>query len=313
MKICAIGNATVDIQYQVDHQFLATQGFTPGLATYISFQQAHHIEKENKADSVMPGGAAANSLCGLAQLGAQCHFIGKRADDPMGDLFFNAFQRDKITFKTQPTDTDKGTGRCLTFTTHDGERSFAPYFGANHDLCMQDMDRPLFEACDLVLLEGYPLQGERGVSTLTQTADMIAQTKARLVFNPSDAGLVNKHKDTVSHIIQHTNILICNADEALALTGAKDTHDAALALSQSIQTGAVTIGHNGCLAFHKGHITHVPTTQPKQAIIDTNGAGDQFVAGFLFGLMRNNTIEEAAQLGHQQAAKVITQLGPRPS
>lgn len=311
MKICGIGNATVDIQFQADDSYLEDQGFTPGIATYIDLEQALAIESSLSPTSVMAGGAAANSLCGLAKLGAECHFIGKRADDEMGAQVVDDF-KGLVTFKTQYTKNTYGTGRCLTFTTEDGERSFSPYFGANHDLSIADMDADLLGSCDMVLLEGYPLQGDIGPETMKKTARLLHELGVKTVFNPSDAGLIQKHRDTVEFILEHTDILICNMDEVKALTGMQNPNQAAAHLSGRFETGALTMSGDGCLAFDKGMLIHVPAIAKPEDIVDTNGAGDQFVAGFLYGYGTGQSLEESAILGHQMAANVLGSFGPRP-
>jgi adenosine kinase len=51
---------------------------------------------------------------------------------------------------------------------------------------------------------------------------------------------------------------------------------------------------------------------PIQKLVDTTGAGDLFAAGFLFGLVRQASYEQAGQLGGLAAAEVIQHIGARP-
>ena len=51
---------------------------------------------------------------------------------------------------------------------------------------------------------------------------------------------------------------------------------------------------------------------PINEIVDTTGAGDLFAAGFLFGLVRNASYENAGRLGALAAAEVIQHIGARP-
>jgi sugar/nucleoside kinase (ribokinase family) len=47
-------------------------------------------------------------------------------------------------------------------------------------------------------------------------------------------------------------------------------------------------------------------------VVDTTGAGDQYAAGFLFGLARGRPLDVCGRLGSLAAAEVIAHYGPRP-
>jgi sugar/nucleoside kinase (ribokinase family) len=51
---------------------------------------------------------------------------------------------------------------------------------------------------------------------------------------------------------------------------------------------------------------------PVDELVDTTGAGDQYAAGFLYGLSRGDDLERCGRLGALAAAEVICHLGPRP-
>ena len=47
-------------------------------------------------------------------------------------------------------------------------------------------------------------------------------------------------------------------------------------------------------------------------VLDTTGAGDQYAAGFLYGLATERSLGACGQLGSLAAAEVISHYGPRP-
>jgi sugar/nucleoside kinase (ribokinase family) len=57
---------------------------------------------------------------------------------------------------------------------------------------------------------------------------------------------------------------------------------------------------------------HVQRAEPVAKVLDTTGAGDQFAAGFLYGLSRNRNLADCARLGGIAAAEVISHYGARP-
>ena len=61
-----------------------------------------------------------------------------------------------------------------------------------------------------------------------------------------------------------------------------------------------------------GRKTHRIEAAPVEKVVDTTGAGDQYAAGFLFGLSRDRPLDECGRLGAMAAAEVISHYGPRP-
>jgi sugar/nucleoside kinase (ribokinase family) len=51
---------------------------------------------------------------------------------------------------------------------------------------------------------------------------------------------------------------------------------------------------------------------PIEKVVDTTGAGDQYAAGFCFGLATGRSLEVCGRLGSLAAAEVIAHYGPRP-
>ena len=105
------------------------------------------------------------------------------------------------------------------------------------------------------------------------------------------------------------DLLFCNEEEALASTGIDDREAAGAALASQVDTAYVTCEADGALVYADGACDQVPGV-PVQAI-DTNGAGDLFAGGVLYGLSHGYTPLDAARLGCYAAAQVVTRFGPR--
>jgi sugar/nucleoside kinase (ribokinase family) len=99
--------------------------------------------------------------------------------------------------------------------------------------------------------------------------------------------------------------------ETMAMFETDDFDAAAAALAKTVKIAAITRGAQGSVVLSDGRI-EVVQASPVSQVIDTTGAGDQYAAGFLFGLARGRPLAECARLGHIAAGEVISHYGPRP-
>jgi sugar/nucleoside kinase (ribokinase family) len=104
-------------------------------------------------------------------------------------------------------------------------------------------------------------------------------------------------------------VVFANRDEATRYTlGTKDPYDLGDGLDQHADVVAVKLGSEGCLIRHGGEVTLIRTAAI-QLPVDTNGAGDAFEAGFLYGLCKGFSLDLCARIGNYYAAHVIQVLG----
>ena len=88
--------------------------------------------------------------------------------------------------------------------------------------------------------------------------------------------------------------------------------DAALQqIRHHCQVAALTRGERGSVVV-AGDEVHVIDASPVERLLDTTGAGDQYAAGFLYGLTHGHDLAVCGRLGSAAAAEVITHYGARP-
>src|SRR5205823_6961854 len=109
--------------------------------------------------------------------------------------------------------------------------------------------------------------------------------------------------------LAQTDLLFCNATEAMAVTEAADAAGAFQKLRDMVPAAVVTDGPNGAYVRYGGSEAHVPACpcEPK----DLTGAGDMFAGAFLYGITHDIPPARAARAGNFLAMKVITQVGAR--
>lgn len=310
---CGIGNACVDIVSKVDDAFLAGWQFEKSICTYLTLDRADALEASLETPSYIPGGCGANTASCVTALGGSSAFIGRVAADAIGQRFLADMKERGIRYTGTP-DTSPGAGstRIFALLTPDAERTFAAFYGVQEDLSERDLDEEAIAKSKFMYLDGYALNSRRGGETFLAAAAMSHTAKNKVVFSPSDLSILNKYPSIVAKLVDVSDIIVCNEQEARHLSRSDDIHRSIAFLRGIFECGAVTTGERGVYVFDRQDVCHVPAATPPGPVTDTNGAGDGFAGGFLFGLARGLALSKAAALGNRCAADIITHAGARP-
>src|SRR5215212_6588013 len=138
--VLGIGNAIFDVLVQTDERFLADHGMTKGGMALIDETRATAIYRDMGPATEMSGGSAANTIVGLANLGARAAYIGKVRDDQIGRLYTHDIRAAGVTFETKPAADGPATGCSYILVTPDGQRTMNTYLGAAQELTPADID-----------------------------------------------------------------------------------------------------------------------------------------------------------------------------
>jgi sugar/nucleoside kinase (ribokinase family) len=307
-RILGIGNALMDVVVKLtDEQVLAANNLPKGSMTLVNAETSKHIDEQTGSFEKLltPGGSVANSVHGLAQLGAQAGFIGKVGTDELGSIYFNELMKIGAIpelFKSEQTP----TGRAMALVTPDGERTFGTFLGAAIELTPADLTADLFEGYDIAYIEGYLVQNH----DLIRKAVYLAKDAGMLVaLDLASYNVVEQNIDFLKEVITSSvDILFANEDEAKAFTG-KEPEDALVELSELVDIAVVKIGSKGSLIKQGNHRIHIEAIE--STCVDTTGAGDLFASGFLYGLSKELPLERCGQLGAITAGHVIRTYGAR--
>ena len=115
LDVIAIGNAIVDVMAPADEATIARLGLAKGGMTLVDTARAQELYDAMGPAKEISGGSAANTLAGLAALGAKCAFIGQVADDQLGEVFAHDIRAGGIAFATPMRADEPPTARCLIF------------------------------------------------------------------------------------------------------------------------------------------------------------------------------------------------------
>ena len=311
--VVAIGNAIVDVIAQADHEFIAREGMTAGSMRLIDADEATGLYGRMGPGREISGGSAANTLAGMAALGARCGFIGQVANDQLGQVFIHDLRATGVTFDVPPREGEPPTGRCLILVTPDGQRTMNTFLGASHYLPVAALDEELIASGAILYLEGYMWDPEEPRAAMRSAILTARKAGRRVAFTLSAAFVIDRYRTDFQALIDESliDILFANEEEIIALTQIEDCEEAIAAVRHKVPLLVVTRSEKGAIAMWNGERVSVPA-EPIERVVDTTGAGDLFAAGFLYGHARGEPLAECLRLGAIAAAEVISHFGARP-
>ena len=311
--VIAIGNAIVDVMAPCDDALIERLGMTRGGMTLIDTARAHELYDAMGPAREISGGSAANTLAGLAALGARCAFIGQVADDQLGEVFAHDIRAGGIAFDTPARAGDPPTARCLIFVTPDGQRTMNTFLGASQFLPPAVLDEAAIAAAKILYLEGYLWDPEEPRAAMRRAIAAAKGAGRKVAFTLSDAFVIERHGADFRAMIEtgDVDILFANHVELAALTGHDDFEAGLAELAPKVPVLVVTRGAHGAVAIQEGNRAEV-AAEPIARVVDTTGAGDLFAAGFLHGHVSGRSLADCLTMGAIAAAEVISHYGARP-
>jgi len=316
--VCAVGNAIVDVLAPCDPAFLTAQGLTPGSMQLVDAKQSAAFYAAMAAGVEASGGSAGNTVAGVGSFGGRAAYIGKVADDVLGGVFTHDIRAAGVAFDTPPLKdgaaSGLATGVCMINVTPDGQRTMCTFLGAANQLSAADIDAELIGASAIVYLEGYLFDPAPARAAFEAAAAAAHAAGRKVAITLSDTFVVARWRaELLAFIEASADIVLANEGELHALFETEDFDQAAAHLGRIVEIAAVTRGAAGSVVFGGGGAERVEVAAfPVDKVVDTTGAGDQYAAGFLLGVARGLSLEDAGKLGSLAAAEVIAHWGPRP-
>ena len=310
-QVVGIGNAIVDVLTQTTEDFLDHMGITKGIMQLIERERAETLYAAMDERTQAPGGSVANTLAGLGNLGLATAFIGRVRDDALGRFYAKSLALEGTDFPNPPVaGADLPTSRSMIFVTADGERSMNTYLGISADLGPEDVAEAVAGATDFLFLEGYLFDKDKGKAAFLKAARACHAGGGRAGIALSDPFCVDRHRadfrrlvrDEMDYVIgnehEWESLYQCALPEALAQAAA----DCGLVVCTRSGADVILIG--------QGERVDVPVHRITP--VDATGAGDQFAAGFLYGLATGQGLDRAGRMGIVAAREVIGHFGARP-
>lgn len=309
--VFGIGNALVDIQAKVDDSFISDLSLDKGIMTLVDDQQQSGVLARLLDRSLhrCAGGSAANTIVGVAEFGGKTGFVGKVAQDAIGDFFLQDMKQLGVDFNA-PRAASGQTGTCAVLITPDAQRTMLTNLAVSTTLSEADIDERCIADSKYIYIEGYLLTGESTKAAAYKAMEIAKRAGVKVAFSASDPFLINLLRDEIWKLVEGpVDLFFCNELEARSLTGLDDPIACAAEIHKHAENVALTLGANGSILMHHGETIAIEGIAVEA--IDTTGAGDMYAGALLYGITSGMSWKQAGHLASNAAARVVAQLGAR--
>ncbi|HLP08945.1 MAG TPA: adenosine kinase [Opitutaceae bacterium] len=307
--LIGVGSPIMDLLAPVPESFLATVRGEKGGMVLVGHDEMESIVSRLPAPPASAtGGSAANAIYNAARLGLRTTFLGKLGNDEFARIYRERFATagvDGSHFKRA----ELPNARCLALVTPDAQRTLRTCLAAAMTLDPGEISTDDFRGCRHAHIEGY-LVFNRGLAEAVLAAARAAGCTVSLDLSSFE--VVNASRDWLfSQLGRGIDVLFGNEDEIRALfrTDSADFAEHARVLASHGTLAVVKLGKDGAWLARGSELHRVePVRVPE--VVDTNGAGDAFAAGFLAGYLRDLPLPACGRLASLLGAETVRHLGP---
>jgi len=310
--IYGIGNALVDMEFEVDPNDLGILGIDKGVMTLVDEQQQaaimdHLRERHHQRGS---GGSAANSVIAVGQFGGSGFYSCKVADDELGHFYMQDLVEGGIDTNLHTKKEAGDTGRCVVLVTPDSDRTMCTFLGISQGLSTNELVEDALRDSGWFYTEGYLVTSDSAREAAKAAKRIADEAGVKTAFSLSDPNMVKFFKDGLLEMIgSGVDLLFANEFEAMGMAGSEDLGDAITYLKTLSRSFAITRGPQGALVWDGAQMLEIAPVPVKA--VDTVGAGDMFAGAFLYGLSQGWDHQRAGDLASAASARLVTSLGPR--
>ncbi|MGD9638630.1 MAG: adenosine kinase [Alphaproteobacteria bacterium] len=310
--VLAIGNAIVDVLTRVGDQFLVEHGINKAVMNICDTEKSNYLFKCIVPEHECSGGSAASTVIGIASLGGTPAFIGKIRDDKCGKVFKRDIGTSGVDFFTKSLFDGPNTGKCIILVTPDEQSTQVTYPGACTLLSEDDIDPDIIGLAKILYLESYLLDYDSPKKAFKLACDIAKDKGCQIAISLSDKSCVDRNRKDLIDIIGNYADIVFATDAEIMNFYQTDNLDKALNDAKNhTKITAITRKNKGSIVV-SDKIKVYAEAEVVTDLVDITGAGDLYVAGFLYGYAYGKDLATCARIGSITAAEVITHYGSRP-
>ena len=311
--VYGIGNALVDVEFEVEDHFLGTHKVAKGVMTLVDEERQHLLVNAIHAEQVkkQSGGSAANTIIAVNQFGGKSYYSCKVANDDFGHFYMNDLKNSGVDTNLNGFELEDGiTGKCLVMITPDADRTMNTFLGITSSLSAASINEEALANSAYLYIEGYLVTGSDSLQAMKEAKQLAEKHRVKTSITLSDPSIVQHFVDDFKEVIgSGVDLLFCNEEEAFTYTGKSNLLEAREALKFVAKTFAITLGKNGAMIFDGDTFIDIESFPVKA--VDTNGAGDMFAGAFLYGLTHGHSHAQAGKIASMASSQVVSKFGPR--
>lgn len=310
--ICAISDTLTDYILPVAAGEVARLGLVRGQSFALDEPTRRRIEERfaREPDRVLicAGGSPTNTIHGASRLHLRCAFIGCVGSDDNGYRYIRSLRDDDIDAFVSIKDGPSGI--AYTLIEPDGERTFGVDFGVSKQLMPYQVLYQVLAESHFLHYSAYELRGDTPLAAATRMAHRRAlRYGSHVSMDLGDPGLVETCQEAVQEVLDYgLSVVFANREEARLYSSGPDPWQLGDLLQKHAEVVVVKLGAEGCLVRTREEVRRIRTL-PVSHPVDTNGAGDAFQAGFLYGLCRELPLPLCARIGNYYASHILQVLG----
>ena len=313
--VYGVGNALVDIEYEVSDNTLTELGVDKGLMTLIELDRHHELYEQLVGfdGQRCSGGSAANTIIAAAQLGANTFYSCKVANDETGTFYMNDLQANGVSSNLNMDNRVDGvTGKCLVMITPDAERTMNTFLGITSEFAEAELDAAAIRDSEYLYIEGYLVAAPNALAASVKARQIAEEAGVKTTLTLSDPNMVQFFKDGLLQMAgDKLDLCFSNEAEAKLMFDTDDLGTCIKAMEGLAKRFAITLGAEGALLFDGTEVIRLPAK--KVQAVDSNGAGDIYAGSFLYALTHGMDFTKAGELAGAAASKLVTQYGARLS
>ena len=255
------------------------------------------------------GADALNEATVLARLGKRVRLETVLGNDHTGDYIIRHCEREGIELAAGCRREELVTGINVVLVERDGRRNFLTNDrGSLRKLCLEDIHMPFSESARIVCFASIFVFPQIGAKELRKIF-VQAKKQDKIICADMTKCKRGETAEEMAEAFAYIDYLLPNEEEAMLVTGKGTAAEAAEALlAAGVGNVIVMCGGKGCLVWNRKESFMAPAKAGAECI-DTTGAGDSFVAGFLYALSEGRALRECVQYANECGARAVGVVG----
>lgn len=259
------------------------------------------------------GGAESNVAIGLARLNVEVGWFSVLGEDPLGKRILKTIRGEGVDVSRVIFSDQAPTGMMLREQI--SGKNVVHYMrkgSAASTMSPEQLDAAYIQGAEILHITGItPALSESCKATVFRAVELAKQAGVKICFDPNlrlKLWDLEQAREVILSLAAETDYFLPGWDELKLLYNTEDTDVINSRLHELKATSIVKGRGNYNVIYHQGQETEIPFVAVEQ-VIDTVGAGDGFCAGFLAGICKGMSLEEAVRIASINGALVVQTYG----